>query len=353
MFRSTATRCALQRRIVLAKKALGNPTVENFRVEEGPRPQPAEGECLVRNLFVSADPGQKGYISAAKNYLSVDEGDVMKGFGVGVVEESKIARVPVGSYVCGFTGWQEYGIGSESQLLWQVVDPQTAPLSAHLGVLGLTGLTAHIALTKLCQPAPGHTVLVSTAAGSVGSVVGQLAAAQGCRVVGITGGPDKVRRCTEEYGYDAAIDYQAGPRDGPGHTAYMLDQIRSLCPDGVNSFYDMTGGSILDAAVQCMVTGGRVAVVGTAATANWNPPPPGPRIERAVLIGRLSVTGFICYDWASDFGASRAELARLLREGKLKYREHVYEGLEQAPAALRDLYTGANTGKAIIRVASA
>jgi NADPH-dependent curcumin reductase CurA len=222
------------------------------------------------------------------------------------------------------------------------VDPAAAPISAYLGILGLNGRSAYIALLDIGRPRPGETVVVSTAAGSVGSCVGQIAKIAGCRAVGIAGGADKVALCRDEFGYDAAVDYKGEPDLGAA--------LDAACPDGIDVFFDNTGGAILDAVTGRINIGARIVVCGTAATANWNPPPTGPRIERAMLVNRAHMQGFLYFDHAHRFAEATARLAGWIDDGRLAYREDITEGIENAPAVLAGLYEGRNTGKALVRI---
>ena len=304
-----------QSRVVLSERATGNPLASNFALDTaGPIPELRENTCLVKNEFVSVDPAMKGWISSAVNYASVPTDGTMFAFGVGKVVATALPGVEVGDIVTGRTGWQEYGIADPLEPMFRKVEgvPDGHPLSckstrspnhnfdiqrapdrlrvvaAVLGVLGINGLTAYFGLHKLGRPEPGQTVLVSTAAGAVGSAVGQLAAAAGCRVVGLAGGPAKASLCTTEFGYSSCIDYKAHADD-----ASLEAALTEACPDGVDVFYDMVGGLTLDTVLPLLNVGGRVAIVGTAATAAWIPPPLGPRLERTVLVKRCALQGFL------------------------------------------------------------
>jgi NADPH-dependent curcumin reductase len=331
----------VNRRIVLLRRPTGVPLPEHFGRDDQPLEAPSPGQFLVRNLYLSIDPAQRGWVNASGNYSqAVALGAVMRSLAVGVVEKSQHPEVAVGEHLYGWFGWQDYCLASEQHILRRV-DPRQAPLTAAVGVLGITGLTAHLALTRIALPQPEETVVVSTAAGAVGSIVGQIARRLRCRVVGLTGSDEKVSLCKREFGYHEAINYKAG-----------FDQATLLahCPRGVDVFFDNTSGAIADAVVPAMNVRGRIVQCGTAAVPVWDPPPMGPRREREILVKRLRHQGFIIFDHMSEFSAVAATLAAWVNEGTLKYREDVEQGLDRAPAALAGLYQGANQGKKIIHV---
>ena len=330
------------KRVILQRRASGLPTPDLFAVVEDAAPEPADGEVLVSTLYVTADPGMKGWIGTAKNYNSVETGGTMHSFGTGVVVESRHPEVAVGDILCGRTGWQSYAIMNPDAPGIRRIDPADGPLSTSLGVLGVNGITAYFGLLDVGQPKAGNTVLVSTAAGAVGSAAGQIAKIKGCRTVGIAGGADKTALCRDLFGYDAAIDYKA--------TADLRAALQAACPDGIDVYYDNVGGATLDTVLGLMNVGGRIAICGTAATESWDPPPHGPRVERALLVSRLKMQGFLLFDYTPRFGEALADLRQWVRDGRLKYREDIVDGLERAPAMLAGLYAGRNTGRALIRV---
>ncbi len=319
------------RRVILQQRATGLPTADLFALVEDAAPVPADGEVLVSTLYVTADPGMKGWIGTAKNYNSVETGSTMHSFGTGVIVESRHPDFAVGDILCGRTGWQSYAI----------MRPD-APVSTSLGVLGVNGITAYFGLLDVGRPQPGETVLVSTAAGAVGSAAGQIAKIKGCHTVGIAGGAEKVALCRDAFGYDAAIDYKA--------TTDLRAALLAACPDGIDVYYDNVGGATLDIVLGLMNVGGRVAICGTAATESWDPAPLGPRVERALLVNRLRLQGFLLFDYTARFDEALADLKQWVRDGRLAYREDIVDGLEHAPAVLAGLYAGRNTGRALIRV---
>lgn len=242
----------------------------------------------------------------------------------------------------GLTGWQEVGVISDRMGGLRKVRPEDGPLSTSLGVLGLSGITAYFGMREIGRPQPGQTVLVSTAAGSVGSAAGQIASIGGARTVGIAGGPTKTALCREVFGFEQAIDYKRVPDLGAA--------VGAACPDGIDVYYDNVGGPMLDAILPHMNLHGRVVICGTASIASWDPPPSGLRLERLILIERLRVQGFIVFDYADRYAEALTQLRAWFREGRLAYREDIVDGLEQAPAALAGLYEGRNMGRQLVRV---
>ncbi len=337
------TETEINRRVLLVAYADGIPESANFELSSAPVPVPGDGSFLVRNRYLSVDPAQRGYASAVANYAApVPLGGVMRGFALGEVVASKNADYAVGEIVVGAFGWQDYAVSDGGDVLFRVA-PGIKRLSAALGVLGLSGVTAYFGLLEIGQPRAGETVVVSTAAGSVGSAVGQIAKIQGCRAVGLTGGGAKVDLCTGTFGYDAAIDYKAGNLD---------NALGAACPDGVDVYFDNTGGAISDTVLGHLNIGGRIVVCGTAATASWDPPPTGPRIERQILVRRARMQGLLIFDYKDRFAEAQVQLAAWLADGRLTGREEILDGIEAAPGAIRRLYDGRNMGKLIIRLQS-
>jgi NADPH-dependent curcumin reductase CurA len=327
------------RRILLVSRPVGIPQPGDFAIDEAVQEPIHDGQFRIRNLFLSVDPAQRGWANEGSNYApAVPLGSVMRALAVGRVVETAHADFPVGSHVYGWLGWQHYAVATPADILSQFTAP-AAPLSCYAGILGINGLTAHLALNGIGRPRAGDTVLVSTAAGAVGSVVGQLARAQGCEVVGLTGDDDKARLCQARFGYHRADNYKTGTIDT------VLD---AAVPDGVDVFFDSVGGEILDATLRRMRTGGRIVQCGTASIATWNPAPVGLRNEREVLTRRLSWGGFVIFDHVAEFSGAIAELAAALRSGALAYDEDIRAGLDRAPEALVDLYAGRNRGKVLI-----
>lgn len=329
------------RQILLRSRPNGIPQAENFEIVESDLRAIEVGEIVVRNHFLSVEPAMRGWVNAVSNYSDVVAiGDVMRAFAAGEVVASRNPSFQVGDRVVGMLGWQEYAITDGSAIRRKVTELDL-PLSLSLGVLGLNGMTAYMGLMEFGEPKLGDTVVVSSAAGAVGSAVGQLAKLAGCRVVGITGGDEKVRLCLEEFGYDAAINYRS--------TSYV-ENLKAACPNGVDVYYDNTSGPISDAVIMQINRRARIVICGTASFASWDPWPVGPRVERHLLVKRARMQGFINLDHDDQYEDIVQRLAPLVRAQKLRYREDILSGLEAAPGSIADLYTGANSGKRLIRL---
>lgn len=335
-------RARVNYQVLLKARPAAIPHAEHFEIVERPVPTIGDGQILVRNRYLSVDPAMRGWVSAVANYSEpVAIGAVMRSLAAGRVEESKHPEFRPGDLVTGWFGWQDYA-AVDSRAVESRVTETDLPLSAALGVLGLNGITAYFGLLDVCQVRSGDTVVVSTAAGAVGSCVGQIAKVKGCRTVGIAGGAQKVQLCREEFGYDVAIDYKRDDLDAA---------LAAACPDGVDVYYDNTAGAISDAVYRCLRVGARVAICGTASIQSWDPVPQGPRIERHLLVKRARVQGFVIFDYASRFAEARAALAQWVRSGAIRYREDILEGIDRAPGAIAGLYRGENLGKRLIRIA--
>ncbi len=332
---------ARNRRVILSSRPVGIPQASHFSLDEAALDPVGEGQFRVRNVYLSVDPAQRGWANEGTNYADpVPLGGVMRALAVGVIAESRHADFPEGTHVYGWFGWQDYAVVGPEALMTRI-DHVAAPLSAYAGVLGMNGLTAYLALTKIGRPRAGDTVLVTTAAGAVGAAVGQLAKAAGCRVVGLTGDDAKVARCTGRFGYDAAANYKAGE---------LAEVVARLAPKGTDVLFDNVGGPILDTVIRTMNTGGRIVQCGTASIANWVPAPTGLRNEREVLMRRLQWGGFVIFDHVADFGEALAHLAPMVAEGRLVHDEDIAVGFEAAPGAIARLYAGENEGKSLIFV---
>ena len=333
----------MNRQVILSSRPEGIPEARHFQLIESPVPDAGGGQLLVRNLYLSVEPAMRGWVNAAANYSEpVPLGAVMRSFATGRVEESHDSRFKQGDFVTGLFGWQEYAaVPAESA---RTITERDIPLSTSLGVLGLNGLTAYVGLLEIGHPKPGETVVVSTAAGAVGSLVGQIATLNGCRTVGIAGGAAKVALCVGEFGFDAAIDYKSGDLDRG---------LAAACPNGVDVYFDNTAGAITDAVIRRLNVGARVVICGTASIPTWDPPPLGPRIERTMLTKRASLTGFLTPDHEHKRPEAMRFLSRCIRDGSIRYREEILDGLQEAPGAIARLYRGENMGKLLIRLADA
>lgn len=330
---------ATNRRVILVRRPLGIPQAADFELDEAAFETVGKGQFRVRDIYLSVDPAQRGWANEGTNYSQpVPLGSVMRALTVGVVTESRSAEVPAGLHLYGWFGWQDYAVAGPEAILTRIADV-AAPLSAYAGVLGINGLTAWLALTRIGRPRSGETVLVTTAAGAVGSLVGQIARAEGCRVVGLTGDDAKVALCVQRFGYDAAANYKSGD---------LAAAVAALTPQGIDVFFDSVGGPILDCVVRQMNVGGRIVQCGTASIANWSPPPSGLRNEREVLSRRLQWGGFVVFDHMAAFAGALAELAPRVASGALSFDEDVQTGIAHAPAAIARLCAGENTGKSLI-----
>ena len=333
----------VNRQVLLKSRPAAIPQAEDFEIVRSPMPEPGPGQFLVRNDFLSVEPAMRGWVSAVANYAKpVSIGEVMRSFAAGEVIASRHPDYAEGDRVMGMLGWQEYTLSDGSQITRKVVE-NDLPLSLSLGVLGLNGVTAYFALLDVGLPRAGDTVVVSTAAGSVGSAVGQIAKIAGCRTVGITGGAEKVRLCRQEFGYDVAIDYKIA---GSIH-----DELVKACPAGVNVYFDNTAGPISDTVYRQLAVGARVVLCGTASVSSWDPPPTGPRVERHLLTKRARMQGFIVFDYQHRYEEAVSRLAAWVRAGRLRYREDFLDGIEHCPDAIAGLYRGENLGKRLIRLA--
>jgi NADPH-dependent curcumin reductase CurA len=329
------------RQVLLAARPHGIPQAEHFRLAEAAVPELQEGQFLVRNDFLSVEPAMRGWVNAAANYSDpVPVGGVMRSFAAGVVVASRHAGYAEGDAVMGMLGWQEYAL-SDGTGIRRKVRETDLPLSLSLGVLGINGVTAYFALTEIGQPRPGDTVVVSTAAGAVGSAVGQIAKIAGCRTVGIAGGAAKTRMCVDEFGFDAAVDYKS---------ADFAQALAEATPQGVDVYYDNTSGPITDAVLPRINKFARIVVCGTASVASWEPWPSGPRVERHLLNKSARMQGFLVWDYEHRYEEAVARLAPWVRDGRLKVREEILEGLEAAPDAIAGLYRGENLGKRLIKL---
>jgi NADPH-dependent curcumin reductase CurA len=331
----------VNRQIRLASRPVGFPKESDFEMVEGPVPEPSEGEVLTRTLFLSLDPYMRGRMSDAKSYSApVPIGGVMVGRTIGEILASRDSGYAAGDVVVGFGNWQDYAIIRGKTL--RKVDPALAPVTTALGVLGMPGHSAYVGLLDIGQPQPGETVVVSAASGAVGSLVGQIAKIKGCRVVGIAGGDAKCRYVVDELGFDACIDHRA-----PDFSAALA----LACPKGVDVNFENVGGAVLQAVWPLLNDFARVVVCGLVAHYNDATLTPSADL-RSVLIKRLTVRGFIITDHSARSGDFLRDVSAWLREGRIKYREDIVDGLEHAPEAFIGLLHGHNFGKLIVRVAS-
>jgi len=330
------------RQWLLARRPQGMVSAEDFRWVEAAVPTPGEGEVVVRNLWLSCDPAQRGWIAGDTYIPAVKIGEVVRSFAVGQVVESRIPKFPAGQLVQGLFGWQDYACVKPGTLSSPSPVPAGVPIETAMSALGATGITAYFGLLEVGRPKPGETVVVSAAAGATGSVVGQIAKIKGCRAVGIAGGAEKCRWLIDDYGFDAAIDYKSEDVGG---------RLRELCPKGIDVFFDNVGGEILDAALARLAMRGRVVLCGAIARYNDSAKGSGPKNYLSLVVQRGRMEGFIILDYMPRAAEAVVELSAWLKDGRLKNRVDVLQGLENAPAALARLFKGENRGKQLVRIA--
>ena len=326
----------------LAARPIGAVKRTDWDFTEEPVTSPAVGQMLVKTLYLSLDPAMRGWMNEGKSYVPpVGIGEVMRAGGIGKVIESKDPGFKPGDFVNGTPGMQEYALAAGKQLTR--VDPRLAPLPVYLSALGMPGFTAYFGLLDIGKPEAGQTVVVSGAAGAVGAVVGQIAKIQGCRAVGIAGGADKCRYLTEELGFDAAVDYKHSD---------VKAALRDACPNGIDVFFDNVGGDILDVALTRLARHARIVICGAISQYNNATPVKGPANYLSLLVNRASMTGMVVFDYAKRYPDAVRELGGWMAAGKLKSREHIVEGLQTFPETLQMLFSGANMGKLVLKVAS-
>ena len=329
------------RRVVLSSRPKGVPQAKHFAVEDDvPVPDLADGQFLIQTQFWSVDPAMRGWANDAPNYLPpVQIGSTMRAFSVGTIVASRNGDYPEGKTISGMFGWQRYAISDGSDVDRLVEETDLSP-SLALGVLGLNGITAYFGLLEACQPKRGDTVVVSTAAGAVGSAVGQIARIMGCSTVGITSSQQKMELCRTDFGYDEVVSYRSDDLAG---------DLKAACPDGVDCYFDNTCGEISDTVMGQLALGARICICGTASLTDWDPIQLGPRVHRQLMVARARMQGFLVLDYKPRYGEAVAQLAGWVRSGQLSAREHILEGAEAAPAAIAMLYAGENNGKLLIR----
>ncbi|RZT95710.1 hypothetical protein EV201_0334 [Ancylomarina subtilis] len=327
--------------IKLNKRPVGTPQLSDFKLETEEKPQIKAGEMLLKATYISVDPYLRGRMSDAKSYIAPFElNKAMSSGMIAEVLESNLDNFSKGDFVSGMLEWKEYQSSNGEGLI--KVDAHQAPLSAYLGVLGMTGLTAYLGLTEIGKPKAGETVVVSGAAGAVGSIVGQIAKLLGCRVVGIAGSDEKVEQLKSEYAFDEAINYNS--------TTNMSQAIADACPNGVDVYFDNVGGEISDAVMLNVNRFARIIVCGAISLYNETSVPMGPRVQPILIKNSVLMQGFIVSNYMEKFAEAVPQLAQWLGEGKLKFTETVVEGFENTPQAFIDLFEGKNKGKMIVKI---
>ena len=329
------------RQFKLIARPVGLPKRTDFEFTTAPVAEPGAGEVLVKVQYISLDPAMRGWMNEGRSYIPpVKLGEVMRAGAAGRVLASKNAAFAEGDYVTGWTGVQEYSLSDGNGLVR--VDPRVAPLPVYLGTLGMPGMTAYFGLLDVGKPQSGDTVVVSGAAGAVGTVVGQIAKIKGCRAIGIAGGADKCRYLTQELGFDGAIDYKSGD---------VKEGLKQHCPQGVNVYFDNVGGDILDTVLTRIARGARIVICGAISQYNNTAPVKGPSNYLSLLVNRASMTGMVVFDYTGRYALAAREMAGWIAEGKLKTREDIVDGFDAFPETLLRLFKGENLGKLLIRVA--
>jgi NADPH-dependent curcumin reductase CurA len=337
----TSTLPTMNRRFRLAARPSGMPKESDFALSESPIDPPGDGEVLAKAIYISIDPYVRNKMGGVTSYTDpIDIGDTVAGLGIGCVVESRNPRFVTGDVVLGEWGWQEFAVSNGGA--WLKLNAQTASVSARLGVLGMSGITAYFGVVDLCQAKSGDTLVVSGAAGSVGSLVGQIAKILGCRAIGIAGSDEKVACLVNELGFDGAFNYKS--------TSDYTAALMQLCPNGIDCYFDNVGGVITDAVLPSMNVFGRVALCGLMSEYNQIAPEPGPRMLREILVKQLRVEGFLFTRFQNRWGEGLAQIARWLGEGKLKYREEIVDGFTNLPQAFIGLLQGRNIGKMLVRL---
>ena len=325
---------------ILHKRPSGYPKSEDFRLVESEHPELLEGEILIESKFLSLDPYMRGRMNDTKSYApSVKLGDVMTGEAVGKVIKSRNRKIKEGYFVNAHIGWQEYGKTDGNSV--RIIDPNLAPISTALGVLGMPGLTAYFGLLNICKPLPGDTVVISAASGAVGAIVGQIAKIMGCRVIGIAGTEQKIDYCSSELNFDFVINYKK---------ENVINKILEYAPEGVDVYFDNVGGEISDAVISNIAIGGRIAICGQISLYNLEEASMGPRMGGTLLINQASMQGFLVFQFKSQYQDGLIRLSDWVRKGSLKYKEDIIDGIENVPKAFIGMMNGNNFGKLLIRL---
>ena len=331
----------INRKFTLAARPVGYPKPSDFDLVTEPIPVPEDGEVLVHTNYLSVDPYMRGRMNDRASYApNVQIGEVMVGTVVGEVVASKNPDFQVGDIATGGLGWQEYGVSNGNNL--RKVDPTLAPISTALGILGMPGLTAYFGLLEICNPQAGETVFGSAAAGAVGSLVGQIAKIKGCRAVGSAGSAEKVDYVVDELGFDAAFNYKTTEDYGA--------KLAELCPDGIDAYFDNVGGAITDAVFPLINVKARISICGQISQYNLENPEQGPRFLWHLIVKRAKIQGFLVFEFADKHDDGLRQMAEWIQSGKLKYREEITEGFENAPVAFIGMLKGSNIGKQLVKV---
>ena len=332
----------MNKRILLAARPVGFPQDSDFKLVESPIPTPGDGQILVRSIYLSVDPYMRGRMNDVKSYAPpVQIGEVMGGGAVAKVVGSNNPAFKDGDIVQGMFGWQDYAVSDGKGV--RRIDPDLAPISTALGVLGMPGLTAYFGLLEICNPQAGETVVVSGAAGAVGSLVGQIAKIKGCRVVGIAGADDKIAYLTDDLGFDGAFNYKT--------ISDYYAKLKELCPKGIDVYFDNVGGEITDAVFRLINTKARISICGQISQYNLEKPEMSPRlILTMLLVKQAKAEGFLAFQFVDRYPEGLRQMAAWINEGKLMYKEDIEEGIENTPRAFIAMLKGRNVGKQLVKV---
>ncbi len=331
---------ATARRFLVAAVPAGLPKESDFNLVEVPLPAPQPGQVTIKTLYLSVDPYMRGRMTGVRTYADpVHVGDVMVGGAVGQIIESRDPSLKPGDTVVGYWGWQDHATVPAAHV--QKLNPQLAPVSTALGVLGMPGMTAYFGFLDLCKPQAGETVVVSGAAGAVGTLVGQIAKIKDCRAIGIAGADDKIKYIVNDLGFDAAFNYKT--------TSDYVARLKDQCPKGIDCYFDNVGGAISDAVFTLLNPFARVSVCGQISQYNLPAPEPGPRLLGQILVKQLKVEGFIVTRFQQRWPEGIAQMAQWLKEGRIRYREDIVEGFKNTPRAFIDMLEGKNTGKMLVK----
>ena len=331
----------MNKQIKLVKRPIGMPDADTWTLETNPIPKPAAGEVLVQQHYISLDPAMRGWMNDVKSYIPpVPIGDVMRAGTIGkVIESNNHPQFEVGDYITGWGGVQQYSVTDGKG--YYKIDPSLAPLPTYISTLGMPGMTAYFGILEVGKIKEGETVLVSGAAGAVGSVVGQIAKIKGCKIVGIAGGPEKCQYLIDELGYDAAIDYK---------NEDVKKAIKKACPKGIDVYFDNVGGEILDAALSCIRMHARIVICGAISQYNNETAVKGPSNYLSLLVNRATMQGMVVLDYSKDYTKAAMEMGMWMAQGKLKSKEDIYEGIENFYETFTRLFTGDKKGKLVLKV---
>jgi NADPH-dependent curcumin reductase CurA len=332
----------VNRQITLAARPVGEPKESDFKLVESPIPVPGPDEFLVQVIYLSVDPYMRGRMNDRPSYAPpVQIGEVMGGSGVGRIIKSNLRRFRAGEIVSGYFGWEEYAVSNGAGV--QKINPETAPLASWLGVLGMPGMTAYFGLLEICHPRAGETVVVSSSGGAVGAIVGQIAKIEGCRVIGIAGSDEKTKWLTGELGFDAAINYKTSPN--------LAAELAELCPRGIDVYFDNVGGVTTDAVLALINRKARISLCGQISQYNAPAPEMGPRLLGVLIEKQARMEGFLVFQFGQKMKSAQTRMAQWLKSGKLKYRETITKGIENAPKAFIGMLRGENIGKQLVQLA--